>query len=334
MSDIQLSIVIKALNEEDNIAKCIEYCIKESASYNCEIILVDSLSTDKTVEIAKQYPIRIIQFSFKEDIGCGSAPQLGYQYANGKYIYLIDGDMVLCPGFLDRAIQHLKGNADCAGVAGRLVDTQFFSSEDKRRSVLYSDIKVPKNVSHLGGGGIYRKEAIKSVGYFSHSGLLAFEEFELGSRLTAKGWLLTRLAVDASFHKGHAENNVSRIKRLWRNGRLAATGTLLKSAMGKPWFFKCVTHLWYIFVPLIINLFIVIGLLFISCCINLTLPNIVIGFSSIWLMVLLFWSMKKKSIAEATNSIITWHIGSLAFIFSLFKKHSQPNEKINGNIIK
>ena len=60
---IKVSIIIKALNEEEHIIKCIEKAIaalKEVKGKN-EIILVDSGSRDDTVKLAKKYPIKILQ---------------------------------------------------------------------------------------------------------------------------------------------------------------------------------------------------------------------------------------------------------------------------------
>jgi len=50
------SIYILTYNEEIDIAACIE-----SAMLSDDIIVVDSCSSDRTVEIASRYPIRVIQ---------------------------------------------------------------------------------------------------------------------------------------------------------------------------------------------------------------------------------------------------------------------------------
>jgi glycosyltransferase involved in cell wall biosynthesis len=54
-------VVIPLKNEEEFIGKCIKSVI-DALTYvgDCEIILVDSYSTDRTVEIAKKFPIRIL----------------------------------------------------------------------------------------------------------------------------------------------------------------------------------------------------------------------------------------------------------------------------------
>ena len=58
---IKVSIIIKALNEEERIGAAIESSLKALEKVPGEVILADSISTDKTVDIARQYPIKIVQ---------------------------------------------------------------------------------------------------------------------------------------------------------------------------------------------------------------------------------------------------------------------------------
>ena len=82
-----LSVVIISRNEERNIARCIESVLEatdEMASY--EIILVDSVSTDRTVEIAKKYPIRILQLKHKSQCSPAAGRFIGFLHSRGNYI--------------------------------------------------------------------------------------------------------------------------------------------------------------------------------------------------------------------------------------------------------
>src|SRR4029077_20974279 len=96
-----------ALNEERYIAAAIESALTAMKGIPGEIILADSASTDRTIEIAKQYPIRIVQMTRAEDRSCGAGAQLGFQYSSGRYVWLVDGDMELRPHFLSAAVQFL-----------------------------------------------------------------------------------------------------------------------------------------------------------------------------------------------------------------------------------
>src|SRR6185369_5426925 len=120
----RVSILIKALNEETNIAEAIESAIAALDGVSGEIILADSLSTDLTIEIAKRYPIRIVRLARATDRSCGIGAQLGYQYSLGDYICLMDGDQRLYRGFIAAAIERLDAEQTLAGVGGVIVECE------------------------------------------------------------------------------------------------------------------------------------------------------------------------------------------------------------------
>ena len=101
----RVSVIIKALNEEKRIAAAIESALHAIRTVGGEVILADSFSTDRTVEIAQAYPIRIVQLAHPEDRRCGVGPQLGYQHSRGEFVYILDGDMEMLdaplPAFTD-----------------------------------------------------------------------------------------------------------------------------------------------------------------------------------------------------------------------------------------
>ena len=83
-----------------------------------EILVADSLSSDQTVTVAAAFPVKIVQLANAKDRGCGSGVQLGYQYAQGEFVYLLDGDMELQRGFLLQALGLLERDDRLAGVWG------------------------------------------------------------------------------------------------------------------------------------------------------------------------------------------------------------------------
>src|SRR3954447_27009383 len=93
LSRPELSVVIKALNEAEKIAACLRSVLAATDAATTEIIVADSLSDDATVEVASQFPVKVVQLARRADRGCGSAAQLGFQYARGKRLLLLDGDM-------------------------------------------------------------------------------------------------------------------------------------------------------------------------------------------------------------------------------------------------
>ncbi len=327
-----LSVIVKAFNEEKNIARCIESILRETDGLEREIIVVDSLSTDQTVAISKQYPVKVVQFINQDDCGCGAAPQLGYQISKGSLIYIIDGDMEMIPGFLKSAISYLSERPVIAGVGGVLVDRRTNTVFEKRRSEHYQKVKGVVEVSSLGGGGLYRRAAIKDIGYFSHKGLKALEEMELGLRLVASGWRLVRLPIPSIIHSGHNESYLKSMIRIWRNGMLAANGAFLRSAWGKRWFIKAVLLNWFAVAPLgLIGMAaLVYGFVNKYLFLSMTIGS---SFFIVVSLVVLALSIKKRSLKLSLLSVSSWFIVAAASVSGLIHPVSEPNEAITYRIV-
>ncbi|QOJ24019.1 MAG: glycosyltransferase [Gammaproteobacteria bacterium] len=324
---MKLSIIIKAFNEEALVASCLETALTEVLKIGGEVILVDSLSTDRTVEIARRYPIRIVQFLHKIDCGCASAVQLGYQYALGEYIYVLDGDMELQAGFLSVALNYLESNPDVAGVGGKLLDSSINTWADKRRASEAEALQQIKDVLELGGGGLYRRKAIESVGYLAHRWLPACEEAELGVRLRAQGWRLVRLPEAAVIHTGYSESTSQMLLRLWRNRRLHAYGMYLRSAFGHPWWWLSVHQAWFVFAAPVLHIIAgILAVIVINIKVITIVPALIIAEFLVWLGGITVLAIRKRSIANAILSVYGWNFFALAA--ALGAMHSIPDPTI------
>lgn len=83
-SDECISVTVITLNEEKNIADCLE-CL----SWADEIVVLDSESSDRTVEIAKRYTDKVF---IEEWQGQGSHKNRAAELAQGPWIFSIDAD--------------------------------------------------------------------------------------------------------------------------------------------------------------------------------------------------------------------------------------------------
>ncbi len=81
---MRLSIVIRCYNEEQHIGRLLSGIIEQTIK-DVEIILVDSGSTDATLSIASNYPVKIIQIK-PEDFSFGYSLNIGCQAAQGDII--------------------------------------------------------------------------------------------------------------------------------------------------------------------------------------------------------------------------------------------------------
>ena len=232
-SPCPVSIIIKALNEEDCIAATLESALRAVQVVGGEVILADSCSTDRTVEIARGYPVRIVQLVHPNERCCGVGPQLGYQSARGEFIYLVDGDMQLVDGFLEQALAFMRSHPDIAGVGGRVLEMNLDNPEYQTRNERWALEKSGAS-GRLDCGGLYRRSAIMAVGYFSDRNLHSYEEFDLAARLRTLGWGLWRLPVDAVSHYGHTTQPYQLLWRRWHSGYLWGLGEMLRASARGP----------------------------------------------------------------------------------------------------
>jgi glycosyltransferase involved in cell wall biosynthesis len=83
----KVSVLIPTLNEEDSIGQTLDEIPKDFA--DLEIIIIDGLSKDRTVEIAKSKGAKVIMEKRK---GYGRAYKTGFKSASGDIIVTLDGD--------------------------------------------------------------------------------------------------------------------------------------------------------------------------------------------------------------------------------------------------
>jgi hypothetical protein len=169
-----------------------ESALRAVSAVGGEVILADSCSTTARWNWHAPIPIRIVQLANPNERCCGVGPQLGYQHSRGDFVYILDGDMQMQEGFLEKALAFLDAHADVAGVGGRVVEQNTESLEYMARGERASPHLRPGNVDRLDGGGLYRRSAIEAAGYLSDRNLHSYEEFDLAIRLRALGWRLWR----------------------------------------------------------------------------------------------------------------------------------------------
>lgn len=84
MSTPTASVVIRCFNEEEHIGRLL-YGVTEQTVEDHEIVVVDSGSTDDTLDIARQFPVRVVHIS-PEDFTFGRALNLGCSEADGEFL--------------------------------------------------------------------------------------------------------------------------------------------------------------------------------------------------------------------------------------------------------
>jgi glycosyltransferase involved in cell wall biosynthesis len=196
-----LSIVIIARNEAKNIARAIESVLRAVEHWpQTEILLVDSASTDATVETAKQYPINIVRLDPNWFLSVAAGRHIGMHYTRGELVLHMDGDMELDPEWVNQSVSFILDHPQVAAVGGYwrniyMRDGQIISEEDQNRDPQGRVLQV----QYVGGASLYRRSAILQVGGFQPF-IRGEEDVDLCMRLRHAGYKIVRLPYRMSRH--------------------------------------------------------------------------------------------------------------------------------------
>jgi glycosyltransferase involved in cell wall biosynthesis len=181
---MDVSVVVPTLNEELYIGRCLESIRRQTI--DCEIIVVDSLSEDKTVEVANEFADRIL-------IGKCQIPfnrQLGLDEASGNIVVSTDADCIHPRNWLESLTTYFS-REDVVAVSGPTIPIP-------EESIFMDDFcyfignsflwLAHKNglVWFRGSNSAYRRDvALKAGGY--NLDLVAREDSNLSQRVSQYG---------------------------------------------------------------------------------------------------------------------------------------------------
>jgi cellulose synthase/poly-beta-1,6-N-acetylglucosamine synthase-like glycosyltransferase len=185
-SSPKVTIVVAALNSEQTIGECLKSIFELNyPRESLEVILIDGLSTDDTVKIAENFPVKI----FTMPLNAPAAYNYALKIADSEVLGLIDSDAKVEKEWLRKLIPHLD-DLKVAGVSGGI---ETWNTENPwARSIGY-DIKhrynrLGKYASRIATMNLLlKKSVVEECGGFDES-LPAQYDTDFGYRITQKGY--------------------------------------------------------------------------------------------------------------------------------------------------
>lgn len=111
-----VSVMIPAWNEADNIFRTLSCLAASNTKLKVEICVINNNSTDKTQEVLDKIGVR----SYLQTIqGTPFARQMGLDMARGKYHLCADSDTFYPPAWIDRMVAPMQQDKGVTGVYGR-----------------------------------------------------------------------------------------------------------------------------------------------------------------------------------------------------------------------
>lgn len=247
-----LSIILISKNQAWNMPRLIESVLEKTKCVpSREVILVDSASTDKTVEAAQAYPISIIRLRAEQQLTPAAGRYIGCKYTKGDLILFLDGDMELCQGWLEKALQFLQDRPDVAMVTGQVIDLPKVAGPDDKPplpSPADEETNSITEIPYSGGAAMYRRSVLETVGPFNPY-LYSDEEPELCIRLRHAGYRLFRIQYPMAYHYSDPAGAFSTLVGRWRRKLYLGAGQNLRYHFGRELFWPYFKERGYGLIP-------------------------------------------------------------------------------------
>ena len=200
-SEIEVSVIITAYNEEKFISRCLRSIIKQSLPHDkYEIIVVNDASNDKTSYALDSFGDAIKVINNKKNIGLPASINKGIKIAKGKYIIRLDADDYVNLNYLNflKLFLDFNNDYDAAACDYLLVD------DEEKVLGRYDAIECP-----IGCGVMFKKIDLVKLGLYDES-FLRHEEKELRVRFEKK-YKMGHLNLPLYRYRKH-ENNITNDK--------------------------------------------------------------------------------------------------------------------------
>lgn len=226
---MKISVVIIAHNEEEYVEKCIASVLNQSRRAD-EIILVAHNCTDKTITIAKQYPITIVPYNGPQGITYARIHAL--EYTQGDIICCIDGDGYAKENWIEVLSSLLTNGNILVGSWVRFRGT-FFGWVSNIFNYFFCVNKRKAEQWIWGGSMAFWEKDKQFVKEVFEKSIILQKDLSL-SRVCDDFWLALfmkqkgSLAVTNKTHSSHHEKHTTFTESVKRNRENLANGTRIK----------------------------------------------------------------------------------------------------------
>ncbi|MDD2646660.1 MAG: glycosyltransferase family 2 protein [Patescibacteria group bacterium] len=229
---MDLSIIIVNYNQKNLLKQCWQNIINAQIKLNFELIVVDNNSSDGTRDLLsdiKNEPAIKPQIILNAvNLGFAKAVNQGLKQSIGQYVLVLNPDIIILPGSVEKLHQFIKSHGRCAIAAPKLLNpdkTLQFSAYRfpkwympiLRRTFLgrfgwgkkQIDYYLMKDWDHqenrevdwvLGGAMMLNRLAVEQIGGLDERFFLYFEDVELCRRVKKNNWQVWYVAEAPFYH--------------------------------------------------------------------------------------------------------------------------------------
>jgi hypothetical protein len=228
MDKVRISIVIVNWKVRPLLEKCLNSVIADTTDFETEIFVVDNDSRDGTPEmVMAQYP-QVNMIALSSNQGFAKANNIALKSARGKYLFLLNPDTEVEPGFFKIIVSYLEEHSE-VGILGPLILNSDHSIQPsiRRFPKLLSQLLIlfkirnvlPNNkiFNHyfandfdynkeqdaeqiMGAAMVIRREAFEKLGFLDERFFVWFEEVDYCQRAKKKKIIIRYLPTASILH--------------------------------------------------------------------------------------------------------------------------------------
>lgn len=226
MKDV--SIIVLSWNARDMVEQCLEALGLHATKYSMETVVVDNASTDGAWDMVREkYPhARLIRN--RENLGFAKGNNVGIRATESKYLCLLNSDIVILPGCLDRVIDYMEAHPHVGLLSPKLLNPdrsirwncrnapslwidfceafglarlsgrfRFFSGRHLRHFDHNSELEVD---AVAGSFWVVRRSSLAKVGLLDESFFFYGEDVDWCKRFREAGWKIVFYPGGEAFH--------------------------------------------------------------------------------------------------------------------------------------
>jgi GT2 family glycosyltransferase len=173
-SSVDISVVIVGWNAKHYLELCLDSLAKAPPRRTLEVFVVDNASTDDSVQmIEAKFPwIKLIKST--ENLGFSKGNNVAIRQCQGRYIALVNPDVIVFPGCLDALADFLDENPKVGNVGPRVFNPDMsVQSTCRRFPTLWNNFCTASHLEVVFKGSPFF--AGEHMFYFSHDRTLAVD---------------------------------------------------------------------------------------------------------------------------------------------------------------
>jgi GT2 family glycosyltransferase len=222
-----VSIIIVNWNGRRYLRDCLS-SLRRQTFQDFEVIMVDNASTDGSVDLVRsEFPeVRVV--TSPVNVGFAQGNNMGFEYAHGKYVALLNNDTEADAHWLEELVTALESSEEIAGACGTM------HSLDRKERVIFTLTKIDplsaaaywinapskqRDVDYvMGSATLLRRSVIDRIGALDAEYFAYYEETDWCARAIRAGYRFVYVPTAIFYHEERGSTaEPFRYYMMWRN---------------------------------------------------------------------------------------------------------------------